>query len=82
MSIGEFQHFNVGDPLDCMIDLNIVIETAFTNILLVATPQVAVRNGDHALASVMLSIQSDEARHMANGYGSLMRWSGSPTTSR
>jgi len=78
VSIGEFQHFNVGDPLDCMIDLNIVIETAFTNILLVATPQVAVRNGDHALASVMLSIQSDEARHMANGYGSLMQLVGEP----
>jgi methane monooxygenase component A alpha chain/propane monooxygenase large subunit len=78
VSIGEFQHFNVGDPLDCMIDLNIVIETAFTNILLVAMPQVAVRNGDNALASVMLSIQSDEARHMANGYGSLMSLVGEP----
>jgi methane monooxygenase component A alpha chain/propane monooxygenase large subunit len=72
VSIGEFQHFNTGDPLDCIIDLNIVIETAFTNILLVATPQAAVLNGDNALATTLLSIQSDEARHMANGYGSLM----------
>ena len=72
VSIGEFQHFNTGDPLDCIIALNIVLETAFTNILLVATPQVAMLNGDNAFASVMLSIQSDEARHMANGYGSVM----------
>jgi len=71
-TIGEFQHFNTGDPLDCIVALNIVVETAYTNILLVANPQVAVANGDNALASVMMSIQSDEARHMANGYGSIM----------
>lgn len=72
VSIGEFQHVNTGDPIDCVIDLNVVIETAFTNILLVATPQIAVANGDHALATTFLSIQSDEARHMANGYGTLL----------
>jgi methane monooxygenase component A alpha chain/propane monooxygenase large subunit len=72
VSIGEFQHFNTGDPIDCVIDLNVVIETAFTNILLVAAPQTAVMNGDHALATTFLSIQSDEARHMANGYGTLL----------
>nr|AAS19484.1 PmoC [Mycobacterium sp. M156] len=78
LSIGEFQHFNTGDPLDCIIDLNIVVETAFTNILLVAMPQVAVRNGDNALATTMLSIQSDESRHMANGYGAIMSVLGEP----
>ena len=72
VSISVFQNFNTGDPIECIVNLNICIETAFTNILLVATPQVAVANGDHALASTFLSIQSDEARHMANGYGSLM----------
>jgi methane monooxygenase component A alpha chain/propane monooxygenase large subunit len=72
VSIAEFQHFNTGDPIDCVIDLNVIIETAFTNILLVAAPQTAVRNGDHALATTFLSIQSDEARHMANGYGTLL----------
>jgi len=72
VSIGEFQHFNTGDPLDCIVALNVVLETAFTNILLVATSQVAMLAGDNAFASVMLSIQSDEARHMANGYGSVM----------
>jgi methane monooxygenase component A alpha chain/propane monooxygenase large subunit len=72
VSIAEFQHFNAGDPIDCVIALNVVIETAFTNILLVATPQIAAKNGDHALATTFLSIQSDEARHMANGYGTLL----------
>nr|BBD49902.1 alkene monooxygenase alpha-subunit [Alteromonadaceae bacterium PE-TB08W] len=72
VSVGEFQHFNTGDPIDCIVDLNIIIETAFTNILLVATPQAAVMNGDHAMATTLLSIQSDEARHMANGYGTMM----------
>jgi methane monooxygenase component A alpha chain/propane monooxygenase large subunit len=72
IAIGEFQHFNTGDPIDCVVDLNVVVETAFTNILLVAVPQTAVVNGDHALATTFLSIQSDEARHMANGYGTLL----------
>lgn len=72
VSVGEFQHFNTGDPVDCIVDLNVIIETAFTNILLVAVPQIGVANGDHALATTLLSIQSDESRHMANGYGSLM----------
>lgn len=72
VAIGEFQHFNTGDPIDCIVDLNVVIETAYTNILLVAAPQSAALNGDHALATTFLSIQSDEARHMANGYGSLI----------
>jgi hypothetical protein len=72
VSIGEFYHFHTGDPIDCIIELNVIIETAFTNMLLVATPQVAVLNGDHALATAFLSIQSDESRHMANGYGTLL----------
>lgn len=72
VSLALFQNFNTGDPIDCIVNLNVCVETAFTNILLVATPQIAVANGDHALATTFLSIQSDEARHMANGYGSLM----------
>ncbi len=72
VSLGEFYHFNTGDPIDCVVALNIIIETAFTNILLVAVPQIGVANGDHALATTLLTIQSDESRHMANGYGSLL----------
>lgn len=72
VSLSLFQGFNTGDPMDNMICLNVITEIAYTNILLVATPQYAVHNGDNALATTVLSIQSDEARHMANGYGSLM----------
>ena len=72
VSIGLFQNFNTGNPVDCIVNLNVCVETAFTNILLVAAPQIAVANGEHAMATTFLSIQSDEARHMANGYGSLM----------
>ncbi len=72
IGVGAFAQFNCGDPIDAIINLNVVLETAYTNPLLVATPQIAVANGDDALATTFLSIQSDEARHMANGYGSLM----------
>ena len=72
VSLSEFAGFNTGDPIDCIVLLNIITETAFTNILLVAIPQVAVVNGDDAMGTALLSIQSDEARHMANGYGSVM----------
>jgi 1,2-phenylacetyl-CoA epoxidase catalytic subunit len=72
IGVSAFLHFNTGDPIDCVMHLNVVLETAYTNILVVAVPQVAVANGENALASTFLSIQSDEARHMANGYGTLM----------
>jgi Methane/Phenol/Toluene Hydroxylase len=72
VSVGEFYHFHTGDPIDCVVALNVILETGFTNILLVAVPQVGVANGDHALATTLLSIQSDESRHMANGYGTLL----------
>lgn len=72
IGIGAFSAFTSGDPIDIIINLNVVLETAYTNILLVATPQIAVANGEDALATTFLSIQSDEARHMANGYGALM----------
>ncbi len=71
VSLALFQNFNTGDVIDSVVNLNVVVETAYTNILLVATPQTAIANGDHALATTFLSIQSDEARHMANGYGTM-----------
>jgi hypothetical protein len=72
MARASFQSFNTGDPIEVVMCLNVVLETAYTNPLVVALPQVAVANGDRALASTFLSIQSDESRHMANGYGTLM----------
>jgi alkene monooxygenase alpha subunit len=64
--------FSTGDPIECSISLQVVGETAFTNPLFVAFPNTAAANGDHATPSVFLSIQSDEARHMANGYATLV----------
>src|SRR5258708_611143 len=72
VGVSAFLHFNTGDPIECAMHLNVVLETAYTNILVVAIPQVAVANGEDAMAATFLSIQSDEARHMANGYGTLM----------
>jgi methane monooxygenase component A alpha chain/propane monooxygenase large subunit len=71
-SLAEFQHFNTGDPVDSVVAMGVVQETAYTNMFFLAIPHVAALNGDNVFPAVMLSIQSDEARHMANGYGALM----------
>ena len=67
-----FETFIAGDPIECSISLQVVGETAFTNPLFVAFPNTAAANGDQATPTVFLSIQSDEARHMANGYATLV----------
>ncbi len=61
-----------GDPFQAAVALQVVVETAFTNTILVAFPDVAVRNHDFALPTVMNSVQSDEARHINNGYATLL----------
>src|SRR5437868_6591942 len=66
-----FDNFYVNDPIECALSLQVVGETAYTNPLFVALTAVAALNGDHATPGVFLSIQSDEARHMANGYSTL-----------
>jgi propane 2-monooxygenase large subunit len=38
----------------------------------VAMPSEAAANGDYLLPTVFLSVQSDESRHMNNGYGTLL----------
>ncbi len=63
--------FFVGDPIEGALNLQVVAETAYTNPIFVAMTEVAALNGDQATPSVFLSIQSDEARHMANGYATL-----------
>ncbi len=65
-------HFMVGDPIECAFTLQVVAETAFTNVAFVALPDVAARNGDFTLPTTYLSVQSDEARHISNGYATLM----------
>jgi propane 2-monooxygenase large subunit len=64
--------FMTGDPFQAAVALQVVVETAFTNTILVAFPDVAVRNNDFALPTVMNSVQSDEARHINNGYATLL----------
>jgi propane monooxygenase large subunit len=65
-------HAIVGDPVYCGLMMMGVLETAFTNIAFVALPDVAVRNGDFTLPTTYSSAQSDEARHISNGYATIM----------
>src|ERR1700716_2785027 len=65
--------FITGDAITAAnIYLQIVAETAFTNTLFVAMPAEAAANGDYALPTVFLSVQSDESRHIGNGHSMLM----------
>ncbi|SNB71390.1 propane monooxygenase large subunit [Arboricoccus pini] len=65
--------FVTGDAItSANIYLTVVAETAFTNTLFVAMPSEAARNGDYALPTVFLSVQSDESRHIGNGHSLLM----------
>ncbi|HXM26056.1 MAG TPA: aromatic/alkene/methane monooxygenase hydroxylase/oxygenase subunit alpha [Chthoniobacterales bacterium] len=65
--------FITGDAVTSTnIYLQVVAETAFTNTLFVAMPSEAARNGDYALPTVFLSVQSDESRHIGNGHSMLM----------
>lgn len=68
---GAVETFVAADPIEAAITLQVVGETTFTNPLFVSLPKAAAVNGDHAVPSVFLSIQSDESRHMANGYATL-----------
>lgn len=70
--VNMLSHFLVGDPIQCAFTLQVVAETAFTNIAFVAIPDVAARNGDFTLPTTYLSVQSDEARHISNGYATLL----------
>lgn len=65
--------FLTGDAVTAAnIYLQVVAESAFTNTLFVAMPSEAARNGDYALPTVFLSVQSDESRHIGNGHSFLM----------
>jgi propane monooxygenase large subunit len=70
--LNYLSHFIVGDPIQCAFTLQVVAETAFTNVAFVALPDVAARNGDFTLPTTYLSVQSDEARHISNGYATLL----------
>jgi len=65
--------FITGDSITAgNIYLQVIAETAFTNTLFVAMPSEAAANGDYLLPTVFLSVQSDESRHMNNGYATLL----------
>lgn len=66
------EDFMTCDPIETLLGLNLIVETALSNIFFVGLSTSAVKAGDQVLASTMLTIQSDEARHMANGYATLM----------
>src|SRR4030081_871831 len=65
--------FITGDAITAAsIYLTIVAETAFTNRLFVAMPAEAAANGDYLLPTVFHSVQSDESRHISNGYSIIL----------
>ena len=66
-----FEPIMTDDPITAALHLQVFAETAFTNETFVALTQIAAVNGDHVTPTVALSIQSDEGRHMANGYSTL-----------
>jgi propane monooxygenase large subunit len=61
--------FLTGDAITAAnVYLTVVAETtAFTNTLFVAMPSEAARNGDYALPTVFLSVQSDNPAISATG---------------
>ncbi|MDP1818589.1 MAG: hypothetical protein Q8K58_01680 [Acidimicrobiales bacterium] len=61
----------VADPIAMSINGQAVAETAYTNVIFTAVTEIAAANGDDVTPTVFLSIQSDEARHMSNGYATL-----------
>ena len=66
-----FDVFLNEDPLTCSMQVQVVGEAGYTNAVFVAATEIAAANDDPATPSVFLNIQSDEVRHMANGYATL-----------
>lgn len=64
--------FVAGDPVQMSLNLQLVAEAAFTNPLIVALTEYAAANGDEITPTIFLSIESDELRHMANGYQTIV----------
>lgn len=66
------EDFTTCDAVETSLGLQIFVETAYSNMFFVGLSTAAVQSGDPVMASTMLTIQSDESRHMANGYATLM----------
>ncbi len=65
------EDFMTCDPVETSLGLQIFVETAYSNMFFVGLSSAAAAHGDKMLANTMLTIQSDEARHMANGWATL-----------
>ncbi len=70
--------FISGDAVECSINLQLVGEACFTNPLIVAVTEWASANGDEITPTVFLSIETDELRHMANGYQTIVSIANDP----
>jgi YHS domain-containing protein len=66
------EDFTTCDAVETSLGLQVFIETAYSNMFFVGLSTAAAQGGDQVMASTMLTIQSDESRHMANGYATLM----------
>ncbi len=64
--------FCAGDPVECSLNLQMVAEACFTNPLIVGLTEWAAANGDEVTPTIFLSIETDELRHMANGYQTIV----------
>jgi len=62
-----FENIFSSDPFEMIIAVNAVFEAGWTNMLFVATPAVAVANGDVMFGQHQLTTQTDETRHIAIG---------------
>jgi hypothetical protein len=67
----SLQTFLANDPILCALAVQVVAETGYTNLLFPALTELAALSGDTVTPGMFLSIQSDEGRHMANGYGTM-----------
>src|SRR6201747_2913100 len=67
------ESFITGDAITAAtIYLPIGPEAAVPHPLFVAMPAEAAANGDYLLPTVFHSVQSDESRHISNGYATLL----------
>ncbi|QDF96990.1 methane monooxygenase [Azoarcus sp. DD4] len=72
--------FLAGDAVESSINLQLVGEACFTNPLIVSLTEWAAANGDEITPTVFLSIETDELRHMANGYQTIVSIMNNPET--
>jgi methane monooxygenase component A alpha chain len=74
--------FLSGDPVECSLNLQLVGEACFTNPLIVSITEWAAANGDEITPTIFLSIETDELRHMANGFHTIVSIVNDPATAK